>query len=81
MTEYDLFIGNRSTGISVIPDKEYSGMWRVRDRDGRLSDIVNISRAKDAALSWALTGRGGGIGRQIIEWRCTETPLKIPTAA
>jgi hypothetical protein len=24
-------------------------MWRVRDRGGRLSDMVNLSRAKDAA--------------------------------
>jgi hypothetical protein len=24
-------------------------MWRVRDHDGRLSDIVNLTRAKDAA--------------------------------
>jgi hypothetical protein len=24
-------------------------MWRVRDHDGRLSDMVNLTRAKDAA--------------------------------
>jgi hypothetical protein len=29
-------------------------MWRVRHLDGRLSDMVNLSRAKDAAISVAL---------------------------
>jgi hypothetical protein len=38
--------------VAVIePDGKYSGMWRVRTRDGVLSDMVNLSRAKDAAAS------------------------------
>jgi hypothetical protein len=29
-------------------------MWRVRTRDGGASDMVNLTRAKDTALSLAL---------------------------
>ena len=32
-----------------VPDKTYPGMWRVVRPDGSLSDMVNKSRAKDAA--------------------------------
>jgi hypothetical protein len=35
----------------MVPDP--TGLWRV-EQDGRLSDIVNISRASDAAISLAL---------------------------
>jgi hypothetical protein len=33
----------------VIPDKTYADMWRVCWPDGKLSDMVNLSRANDAA--------------------------------
>ena len=33
----------------VIPDETYPGMFRVRWPDGKLSDMVNLSRANDAA--------------------------------
>jgi hypothetical protein len=39
---------------TVEPDAEWPGLWRVRTPDGRLSGIVNPTRAKDAALSLAL---------------------------
>jgi hypothetical protein len=32
----------------VMPDATHTGMWRVRWPDGRLSDITNLTRAKDA---------------------------------
>jgi hypothetical protein len=32
----------------LIPDTTYPGMWRVQWPDGRLSDMVNLTRAKDA---------------------------------
>jgi hypothetical protein len=38
----------------IVPDPQWSGMWRVRLPDGSLSDMVNITRAKDAARSLAL---------------------------
>jgi hypothetical protein len=40
--------------LQVVPDATYPGMWRIRHSDGRLSDFVNLSRAKDAAISLAL---------------------------
>ena len=32
----------------VVPDAAHPGMWRVRWPDGRLSDMTNLTRAKDA---------------------------------
>jgi hypothetical protein len=40
--------------LQVAPDLTHSGMWRIRHPDGRLSDLVNLSRAKDAATSLAV---------------------------
>jgi hypothetical protein len=37
----------------VEPDKNWSGMWRVRF-GGKLNDMANLSRAKDAAISIVL---------------------------
>jgi hypothetical protein len=42
--------------IEVASDQKYPGMWRVRDNSGDLSDMVNLTRAKDAAKSRALAG-------------------------
>ena len=38
----------------IVPDPQWKGMWRVRLPDGTLSDMVNITRARDAARSLAL---------------------------
>jgi hypothetical protein len=32
----------------VVPDAAHPGMWRVRWPHGRLSDMSNLTRAKDA---------------------------------
>ena len=37
---------------TIIKDQNYPGMWRVLWPDGQLSDMVNLSRAKDAAASF-----------------------------
>jgi hypothetical protein len=39
---------------AIEPDREWLGMWRIRTPDGHLTDILNLSRAKDAAASHAL---------------------------
>jgi hypothetical protein len=39
---------------TVEPDGHWAAMYRVRFPDGRLTDMVNISRARDAALCLAL---------------------------
>jgi len=44
----------RSPLMRVVPEPRWPGMWRVRHADDALSDMVNLSRAKDAAMSLAL---------------------------
>jgi hypothetical protein len=48
-----LHLGQRKLA-EVIPDAKWAGMWRVRLPGGHLTDMVNISRARDAARSLAL---------------------------
>jgi len=45
-----LYVADRLTGYSVVQDSKYPTMWRVCRPDGSLSDMVNLARAKDAAL-------------------------------
>lgn len=45
----------RATGFSIVVDDRYSTMWRVRYPDGKLTDMVNRTRAKDAAQSIFIT--------------------------
>jgi hypothetical protein len=33
---------------AIVPDKRFPGMFRLKCADGTLSDLVNLSRAKDA---------------------------------
>lgn len=44
-----LYFAGRSSGYSVVQDELYPTMWRVCRPDGSLSDMVNRTRAKDAA--------------------------------
>jgi hypothetical protein len=47
---------DRTTALArIVPDKKYSNMWRVVYPDGRLSDMVNLTRAKDVARGIAET--------------------------
>jgi hypothetical protein len=39
--------------VTIVPDSKYPGMWRVKRPDGSISDMVNLSRAKDAAAAEA----------------------------
>jgi hypothetical protein len=66
----ELFIGARSTGITVRPDEKYPDvMWRIHGK-GRVSDMVNLTRAKDAAITWARP-RGLG-GNETVTWHRRE---------
>ena len=49
-----LFSSRGRVLASIEPDQTWPGMWRVRLPDGNLTDIVNLSRAEDAAASLAL---------------------------
>ncbi|MFY9836002.1 MAG: hypothetical protein WAK55_05945, partial [Xanthobacteraceae bacterium] len=45
-------LGRRKLG-RVFRDREFPSMWRSRRADGRLSDMANLSWAKDAVLASA----------------------------
>jgi hypothetical protein len=66
-----LYVGGKGRPIiGIEPDAQWPGMWRVRHPDGNLSDMVNLSRAKDAALS---------IARRILQRQ--ETSPRAPRTA
>jgi hypothetical protein len=44
--------GRRRLG-RVVPDQKHKGLWRSIRADGRLSDIANLSWAKNAVLAAA----------------------------
>ena len=49
--------GVRAPLAQIEPDETHPGMWRFRLLpDGALSDMVNLSRAKDAAAVLVLAG-------------------------
>ena len=49
-----LYCGNRRL-LRIVPDQKYPGvMWRVELPDGSLTDMVNRTRAKDAAVAIGL---------------------------
>jgi hypothetical protein len=50
-----LFHGTDETPLAILePDAKYPILYRIRHPDGHLSDIVNLTRAKDAACCFAL---------------------------
>jgi hypothetical protein len=71
---YRLYIGKTFTGVSVHEDAKWPGMWRVHGKDGTVSDMVNLTRAKDAAVSYARP-RGLG-GTEKISWDRRETSVE-----
>ena len=73
MIEWRLSIGNRFTGLVVCPDPKWPSMWRIH-YGGRISDMINLARAKDAAIAWACP-RGLG-GSEVIRWDRRETPVE-----
>jgi hypothetical protein len=72
---YSLYYGKSAKVLAeVIPDNEYAGMWRIRWPDRQLSDMVNLSRAKDAAM--VLVRKNGIIDQstKTLHWERTERP-------
>lgn len=56
---------------AVEPDAKYPFLYRIRYPDGHLSDMVNLTRAKDAACWFALRS---------LNSRPQETPSEGPQA-
>jgi hypothetical protein len=49
-TAFGLYAGTDSRPLAtVIPDDLWPGLYRIRFDDGAISDVTNLSRAKDAA--------------------------------
>lgn len=70
-----LRIGTKLSGFTVEPDGKWPGMWRVHSPGGKISDMVNLSRARDAARGFAVRawrdGKGGLPPGTVIHWeRC-----------
>jgi hypothetical protein len=59
----------------VIPDSCWPGMWRIRTPDGSLSDMANLTRAKDAAFVMAQKGPPARDGK-LLHWQAA--PLGEP---
>jgi hypothetical protein len=66
----------------VVPDAAHTGMWRVRWPDGRLSDMTNLTRAKDAVACFIETEERRQRGRHSpSEGRqCVKTDAGMCTA-
>jgi hypothetical protein len=49
----------------IVPDATYPGMYRLRLPAGRLSDMLNLTRARDAL--WAITDGVGLRGERAVD--------------
>jgi hypothetical protein len=58
----------------VKPDEVYPTLWRIHWPDGSVSDMVNLARAKDAAMAIAERGPPR-LERRIFRWqqKCRES--------
>ena len=65
MRAAELLINRTRTGVFIERDGVYPSMWRIV-WGGARSDMVNLDRAKDAAVSWARP-RGLG-GNDAVRW-------------
>jgi hypothetical protein len=66
---FKLYNGRKYTGVSVQPDPQFPTMFRIHQGDFQ-SDMVNLARAKDAALSLPF----GKEGSKAARWHAPETP-------
>ena len=51
-TNLTMLKSGRRVVATIEPDSKWPGMWRV-PRGGVISDLLNLSRAKDAAIAIA----------------------------
>ena len=52
--------GSSKVLAEIVPDDKYPGMWRIKLPGAPLSDMVNRTRAKDAAMYLALKELNAG---------------------
>ena len=77
---YSLHYGNAQHPLArIVPDNCWPSMWRIVWPDGQMSDMLNLSRAKDAAAAIAERGPPARDQRR-FHWKIT--PLEnAPTAS
>src|SRR5262245_13489175 len=75
-----LHYGRASAALVLVkPDPRWPGMWRVYSPHGR-SDLLNVSRAKDAAAAIAERGPPAR-NRRLFNWHTSNSPLEGPPIA
>jgi hypothetical protein len=63
-------IFRRRTVATIVPDQKWPGMWRVQFPDGHITDMVNLTRAKDAALTLAYANAVSQNAKFWFQLRC-----------
>ena len=63
--------------LAIVPDGTWPGMWRVALPDGSLTDIVNLSRVRDAAIDWAVSWLNRS--RNVPARPAVRPPIEFPT--
>jgi hypothetical protein len=72
LTGWRLYVDNKFTGVTVKPDNKWPSMYRIHMAGQAPSDMMNLSRAKDAAtVWWRPRGLSGG---QVARWHRRERP-------
>lgn len=82
--EFRLYFGSKFTGIRVVSDEKYPRMWRISGVGGELEgDIVNLTRAKDAAITWGREAYPEAEGRSSVhfKWKVAHSSGEAPRTA
>lgn len=78
MRALSMHIGTNPAPVAhVVPDDKWPNMWRVLWPDGKTSDMVNLTRAKDAATLIAaqtLSTPTKAFSRDRFRWEQTDHP-------
>src|SRR4051794_21515280 len=75
--------GSKRSLATVVVDETYPTIWRVQMPDGRMSGMLNRTRAKDAAMGAALqalnagTGPGGARRSEFVP-PAAHSPIQLP---
>ena len=81
--QHSLHYGSAKHPVAeVVPDKTYAGMWRISFPNGSLSDMADLTRAKDAAMAIAERGPPAR-NRTILRWQIAPVgePLRRPVVS
>jgi hypothetical protein len=81
-TAFALHYGHARMPLAlVVPDTRWASMWRIHWPDSRVSDMVNLARAKDAAAAIAVRGLPAR-NPQRLHWKLdrSNSPPEAPRA-